>query len=166
VRLFPRNKQRYSEPGTGDPDVITSYDLANPTPDDTRSPMGSYNGLLTANPHTIQHYANDLDNTPITYNRLATRWADMQLKNGLANGVASGKIWGYRGEGWYDVVVPVIPGQSRLIGGGLPGNYPIIGPAPSQVQNQFNTGPGSQPDYPSGPGSTLGGQLYNPGSGG
>lgn len=135
-------------------------------------PMQSYNGTVglmvdgSGVPNTIGYYARDYDATPIVFNRYATRWGDMQLKNGLANGVGSGRIWGYRGEGWADVVVPTIPGQSRLIGGHLPGNYPLVGPAPSQWTDHFNTGPGSQPNYPGGPGQAMSSIIDNPGTGG
>lgn len=125
-----------------------------------------YAGGLTVNPHTVGHYSNDVDHTPILVTRIATRWGDIQLKNGLANGVASGRINSYRGEGWYDNVVPYVPGQTRLIGGGHPGYFPARGMAPSQWQNHVNAGPGSQPDYPGGPGQMMGGGLFNPGSGG
>lgn len=130
--------------------------------------MGLYNGTLTnmvdtnGRENTELHYARDYDHTPIIFTRFATRWGDVQLKNGLANGVGSGKIWGYRGEGWYDVVVPTIPGQTRQYGGGLPGNYVARGPAPSQWQNAFNATAGSQPQYPGGPGQVAGSQLVSP----
>lgn len=131
-------------------------------------PMGSINGTTIANPHIGPPgpYARDLDLQPITFNRFGTRWGDVQLKNGLANGVASGRIWGYRGEGWYDVVVPTIPGQTRLFGNNKPSAYPIKGMAPSQWQNYVQNTAGSQPDYPGGPGQMLGQMLDNPGSGG
>jgi hypothetical protein len=106
--------------------------------------------------------ARDYDHTPITFTRFATRWGDMQLKNGLANYAAMGKIYGYRGEGWYDVVVPTVPGQTRRIGGALPSNYVFKGPAPSQWQNWLNAGPGSQPSYPGGPGQVASSQLVSP----
>ena len=149
----------------------TTFPVLNATPTSDR-PMGSYNGMTgimvdgNGSPNTIGYYERDFDHTPIVFNRFATRWADMQLKNGLANGVASGKIWGYRGEGYADVVVPTIPGQTRQYGGSLPGNYPAKGPAPSQWQNNVNMGPGSQPQYPGGPGQVMSALLDNPGSGG
>jgi len=105
------------------------------------------------------------DNQPTTFNRFATRWGDLQLRNGLANRVASGQINGYRGEGWYDVAAPTIPGQQRLISGRV-GDFPARGPAPSQWSANVANGPGSQPDYPGGPGYLMGGSLINPGSGG
>jgi hypothetical protein len=130
--------------------------------------MQPLNGLTFANPNiggssgpAASTYARDIDGTPITFNRFGTRWGDMQLKNGLANGVASGKIWGYRGEGWYDVVVPTIPGQTRQIGK-TPNTFVPRGGAPSQWQNYVQSGPGSQPDYPGGPGQVMGGQLVSP----
>lgn len=157
---------------TGDWGEGTMEPVYNPSSLSPDRPMQSYNGLLglmvdgSGAPNTIGHYANDYDHTPITFSRFATRWGDMQLKNGLANGVGSGKIWGYRGEGWYDNVVPTIPGQTRLIGNRLPGNFPAKGPAPSQWQANVNAGPGSQPMYPGGPGQVASTMLENPGSGG
>lgn len=135
-------------------------------PSTSGRPMGSYNGTLGANMHTIGHYSNDVDNSPIIFNRFGTRWGDIQLKNGLANNVASGRINGYRGEGWYDVVVPTIPGQTRQYGGQLPANYVAKGPAPSQWQNAYDSTAGQQPLYPGGPGQAMGPVLINPGSGG
>jgi hypothetical protein len=130
------------------------------TPD---RPMQNYDGLTTWNPNIGPPgpYARDIDGTPITFNRFGTRWGDVQLKNGLANGVASGKIYGYRGEGWYDNVVPTIPGQTRLIGR-TPGAFVARGPAPSQWQNNVNAGPGSQPQYPGGPGQILSQSVVSP----
>src|SRR5882724_9816355 len=60
-------------------------------------PMTPYTGRAP-NPHIAYGQA-DLTNAPTTFNRFGTRWGDVQLKNGLANGVASGKRWGYRGSG-------------------------------------------------------------------
>jgi hypothetical protein len=127
------------------------------------NPMQSYNGLTTWNPNIGPPgpYARDIDGSPITFNRFGTRWGDVQLKNGLANGVASGKIFGYRGEGWYDVVVPTIPGQTRLFGKN-PNDFVARGPAPSQWQNNYNMTAGSQPQYPGGPGQVLGQNLTSP----
>jgi hypothetical protein len=138
----------------------------NPTPTALR-PMGSYNGSVTYNPNIGPPgpYARDIDNTPIIFNRFGTRWGDIQLKNGLANGVASGKIWGYRGEGWYDLITPTIPGQTRQYGKNFADFVPK-GPAPSQWQNFYNQTAGSQPMYPGGPGQIASPLLYNPGSGG
>jgi hypothetical protein len=152
---------------TGEWEDGTMVPIMNPQPTSER-PMGLYNGMLTVMedtrgvPNTEQHYARDYDHTPIIFTRFATRWGDMQLKNGLANGVASGKIWGYRGEGWLNVLVPTVPGQTRRFGGALPGNYVARGPAPSQWQNNFNAGPGSQPMYPGGPGQVAGSMLVSP----
>jgi hypothetical protein len=150
-------------------DGTNGYDqqgsVINPV-ENAQRPMGSYNNTVsvmvdqTGQPNLIPGpLARDYDHTPIIFQRLATRWGDLQLKNGLANGVGSGKIWGYRGEGWADMVVPVIPGQMRQIGV-LPSSYPIKGPAPSQVQNAYQSTAGQQPMYPGGPG-----QMYNTGAG-
>lgn len=142
--------------------------IINPSTVDAHEPMQSYNGQVFANPHMMTpNRDQEYDNTPITFNRIGTRWGDMQLKNGLANGVASGRIWGYRGEGWYDNVVPTIPGQTRLIGGqNMPGYYVPRGGAPSQYQQFRDDTAGSQPMYPGGPGYVVANQIYNPGTGG
>lgn len=168
--LFKRKSQvgPYDDPASPTGDAYLYDDTQNPA--SIRPPMrNSSHDLVPLNPTTgsgAHAPPLDYDATPIIYNRFATRWADIQLKNGLANGVASGRIWGYRGEGWLDNVVPVVPGQTRLIGGGHPGFYPAKGPAPSQWQNAYNSSAGSQPMYPGGPGYVVGGSLYNPGSGG
>jgi hypothetical protein len=162
-----RNRQsalQYAEINSGEM-TAEQNPTANPQVTGMR-PMGSINGTLQANPHIAGPYARDMDYSPIIYNLFGTRWGDVQLKNGLANGVASGRINSYRGEGWYDVIVPVVPGQTRQYGGGLPGNYPAKGPAPSQVQSAFDMNAGSQPSYPGGPGQAMGVYLINPGSGG
>lgn len=130
-------------------------------------PMAPNMGMVGANPHMLTpNRDQEYDRTPITFNRFGTRWGDIQLKNGLANKVASGRINGYRGEGWYDVTVPLIPGQTRLVGSNHPGYFAPKGGAPSQWQDAINQGPGSQPMYPGGPGYLAGPELYNPGSGG
>lgn len=139
-------------------------DVLNPTEDRFR-PMQNIGGLLQLNQHTVGHYANDMDFTPITFNRIGTRWGDAQLKNGLANYTASGRIYGYRGEGWYDVTVPYLPGQTRLISGRR-FDFPVQGNSPSQWQQAFDSTAGSQADYPGGPGQIVSGYLDNPGSGG
>jgi hypothetical protein len=130
--------------------------------------MQDIGGLTFANPNiggsagmAASTYARDIDSSPITFNRFGTRWGDVQLKNGLANGVASGKIYGYRGEGWYDVVVPTIPGQTRVFGR-RPAGFVPRGGAPSQWQNAYNATAGSQPQYPAGPGSVLSNSLVSP----
>jgi hypothetical protein len=144
-------------------------DTINPATQPSQSMTNTSHDLIGVNPANgsgLHAPPLDWDSTPITFARIATRWADIQLKNGLANGVASGRIFGYKGEGWYDNVVPVIPGQTRQYGGGLPANYPAKGGAPSQWDDHVNTTAGAQPDYPGGPGFISGQQIYNPGSGG
>jgi hypothetical protein len=159
--------QPFSETGTGDPDDLANWLLANPTTVDANRPMQSIAGMVGPNPQMpAPNRGEEWDGTPITFNRFGTRWGDVQLKNGLANYTASGRIWGYRGEGWYDNVVPVVPGQTRQYGGTMPANYPAKGGAPSQWQDAYNQTAGSQPSYPGGPGFVVGSELYNPGSGG
>lgn len=163
----PGQRMHDPEPDEGEAGESGKPLLTNPNPADTHAPMKNVGGNLGVNMHTVGHYGNDMDGTPIVFNRFGTRWGDMQLKNGLANGVASGRVWGYRGEGWYDVVVPVVPGQTRLIGGRMPGFYPAKGPSPGQWQDSQDGTVASQvDDTPGGPGHMMGQSLYNPGTGG
>lgn len=173
MRLFTRRNgvapDSIEDPATPTGEAYLYADDANPATTDLRPMRNSSHDLVPLNPVTGSgaHLPPlDYDATPIIFARIATRWADIQLKNGLANGVASGRINGYRGEGWLDNVVPVVPGQTRLSGMRMPGNYPAKGPAPSQWQNAYNSTAGSQPMYPGGPGYVVGAELYNPGSGG
>lgn len=170
IRLKKQTNQYTETDNFEQSDGLTTA-VFNPGTTPMRS-MQSYNGMtgvmvdLNGQPNIFPGpYARDYDHTPIIFNRFGTRWGDIQLKNGLANGAAQGKIFGYPGEGWFDVVVPQIPGQSRQYGGRLPGNYVAKGGSPSQWQNYVNATAGAQPSYPGGPGQVLGSQLYNPGAG-
>src|SRR5580698_2833007 len=132
------------EPGeeNGQPNII------NPT----GIPMSPNMGQVTANPRmTTPNRDQEYDGTSITFNRIGTRWGDVQLANGLRDYIATGRINGYRGEGWYDVVVPVVPGQTRLIGSSSPGYYAPKGGAPSQWVANYQATAGAQPMYPGGP---------------
>lgn len=170
LRIFPKRGDSAIYEPDGYNDEVGTYGQAievNPDTCDAHEPMQSYNGHVGPNPHMLApNRGQEYDTTPITFNRFGTRWGDVQLKNGLANGVGSGRIYGYRGEGWLDVVVPVWPGQTRLMGGTSPGYYPARGGAPSQYQQMIDQTAGSQPMYPGGPGYAVGQSLYNPGSGG
>lgn len=143
-----------------------SFEVINPA-SPPNSPMQSIGGMVGANPHmAIPNRGEEYDKTPITFNRIGTRWCDTQLNNGLRDGIASGRINSYRGEGWYDVTVPLLPGQTRLVGSNKPGNFVPKGGAPSQWQDAFNSTAGAQPSYPGGPGYLAAPELYNPGTGG
>jgi hypothetical protein len=135
--------------------IVTDYPPVQPS-----QGMQSYNGTLGANRHIVPAQ-NDVDNSPITFNRHATRWGDMQLSNGWQN-TNYGKRLVYGTQGYLNEVVPIIPGMTRL----YPAGFPRQGAAPSQWQANFNNGPGQQPNYPGGPGQVMGTQLVNPGSGG
>lgn len=125
--------------------------------------LGAYTGRI-ANPH-ILYGQRDLENAPTTFARYATRWGDVQLSNGWMN-TNFGRRLSNAKTGYLSNVQPTVPGQTRLTGL-HPSNYPMRGPAPSQWQFHVNNGPGSQPDYPGGPGQILGGgPILQYGSGG
>lgn len=125
-------------------------------------PVGVYQGRIP-NPH-ILYGQEDLINAPVTFARIATRWADVQLSNGWMN-----TNWGKRQSGreaYYlnTVGVPVIPGQSRQSGQNT-ADFPVKGMAPSQWQSYVASTAGAQDSYPGGPGMSMG-RVVNPGSGG
>lgn len=135
--------------------IVTDYPTTQPS-----QGMKRIVGTLRANPN-IAPCQNDMDYSPITFNRHGTRWGDMQLNNGWQD-TNYGKRLRYGTQGYLNEVVPIIPGQSRLI----PSGFPRQSLAPSQWQNNINNGPGQQPNYPGGPGQVMGTALVNPGSGG
>lgn len=124
-------------------------------------PMGMYQGRIP-NPNVLYGQA-DMENGPTTFARYATRWGDVQLSNGVMR-TNFGRRFVYQNTGYLAMVSPTVPGQTRL-SGTTTGNYPSRGPAPSQWQFHVDNGPGSQPDYPGGPGYVMG-RVSHAGSGG
>jgi hypothetical protein len=83
---------------------------------------------------------------------------DVQLRNGLAYGVASGRRINYQGSGYLYAVAPIIPGQTRDNVAG----FHKKGPSPYNVQDVWEAGPGAQPEHPGGPGKIAAPVFYNP----
>lgn len=146
-----------SEEGSDSNEANASV-LMNPGPPCNLT-MGPYR-KHTPNPNIV-YGQTDMDNQPTTFNRIGTRWGDAQMHNGWDN-TNWGRRTHYATAGFMNEVMPIIPGQSRLI----PSGFPRQGPAPSQWQKNVSTGPGLQPSYPGGPGQMQGVSLVNPGSGG
>lgn len=124
--------------------------------------MISYNGKVVAKPDRRAPTA-DYDLTPRMFRQMVNAsgfagHADVQLHNGLQNGVASGKRWPYRGAGFLWTIEPRIPGQSR----GDQAGFLVKGPSPYTWQNLLQAGPGSQPPNPGGPGTIAGSSVINP----
>lgn len=124
-------------------------------------PLGVYEGRKP-NPHVLYGQI-DMENAPTTFARIATRWGDLQLSNGLDR-TNFGRRFTYSNVGYLANVMPTVPGQDRL-SGIHPANYPMRGPAPSQWDTHVANTAGSQPNYPGGPGQVMG-AVRNPGSGG
>lgn len=104
----------------------------------------------------------DVDDSPWPIRRFTNMgYTDVQLNNGLAYGVASGKRIPYRGTGYLYGVMPIIPGQTRDNAAG----FHKRGPSPYNVQDVFTAGPGSQPQHPGGPGKIAAPTFINPMSG-
>lgn len=122
-------------------------------------PMGSYNNSLVRKPNR-QAPTTDVDTLPHQFRRYvnASGVQDVQLINGLQNGIASGQKIPYLGSGYLYAVVPRIPGQTR---GDAAGFHPR-GPSPLNYQQFWQGGPGSQPANPGGPARIAAPQFYNP----
>lgn len=129
-------------------------------------PMESYRGL-SAIPNPARNNGEDIDNTPRQFRRAvnASGLQDLQIHNGLRWGVGRGirnipvqsadYFWGNSAQ------IPVIPGQTR----GDAGGFHKRGPSSYNIQNMIQSGPGSQPVNPGGPGQIAGQTLINPMSG-
>lgn len=82
----------------------------------------------------------------------------VQINNGLHNRVAAGLRIPYFGTGWLFAAAPRIPGQTR----GDVAGFHRRGPSPLNWQSMWQSGPGSQPDNPGGPGRIAAPRFVNP----
>ena len=104
----------------------------------------------------------DQDTSPYMIRRFTNlSMTDVQLNNGLHNGVASGRRIAYAGSGYLYGIMPIIPGQTRDNVSG----YHRRGPSPYNVSDVWTAGPGSQPAHPGGPGKIAAPTFVNPMSG-
>lgn len=124
-------------------------------------PLAPFMGRVP-NPHVMYGQA-DMQNQPTTFNRIGTRWGDVQLSNGWQN-TNYGNRMGYRAAGYLIAVSQAVPGQTRMAGSRT-ADFPMKGPAPSQWDYHVMSSAGSQPNYPGGPGYVMG-QLGRIGSSG
>lgn len=115
-------------------------------------PLEPFRGRAV-NPH-ILYGQQDMQNQPTTFNRIGTRWGDVQLSNGWQN-TNYGNRMGYRTAGYLIATLPVSPGQTRLAGSN-PADFPAKGGAPSQWDYHVMSSAGAQPSYPGGPGYAMG----------
>lgn len=122
-------------------------------------PMQSYNGGLRRKANR-QAPSSDVDVLPHQFRRYvnASGVQDVQLVNGMQNGILTGLRIPYLGAGWLFAVVPRIPGQTR----GDVSGFHKRGPSPVNYENMWQAGPGSQPDNPGGPGRIAAPTFYNP----
>lgn len=121
-------------------------------------PMQSINGCERRAPNRRPSQS-DLDYSPWPirrYTNMST--TDVQLNNGLHNGVASGRRINYRGAGYLYATVPIIPGQTRDNVAG----FHRKGPSPYNFADAWTAGPGSQPEHPGGPGKIAAPTFINP----
>lgn len=123
--------------------------------------MQNYRGL-SAIPNPARNNGEDIDNTPRQFRRYvnASGLQDVQANNGLYRGVGRGirYIPGFLSNGYLYTVAPIIPGQQR----GDASGFHKRGPSSYNVQSWMQSGPGSQPANPGGPGMIAGTALVNP----
>jgi len=117
----------------------------------------------TPNPH-IAYGQDDMMNAPTTFNRIGTRWGDVQLRNGWQTTNYGRRMTGPEAHQMV-AITPRIPGQDR-ISGTHPADFPVRGPAPSQWDFHVANSAGSQPSYPGGPGYMMGNPGFTGSSGG
>jgi hypothetical protein len=125
-------------------------------------PMIPYNGMEVAS-RNRRAPSSDISTYPEVYRQYinASGLQDVQIKNGLAGKRLSGVRLTYKGSGWLSLSAPTTPGLTR----GDVGGFHKRGPAPQNIQNLFDNGPGSQPDNPGGPGRIAAPSFINPGTG-
>lgn len=123
------------------------------------SPMRVYNGGIYRKLNR-QAPDSDVDGLPHQLRNFvnASGAQDVQLINGLQNGILAGLRIPYLGAGWLFMAAPRIPGQTR----GDVAGFHRRGPSPLNYQQMWENGPGSQPANPGGPGRIAGPQLVNP----
>lgn len=125
-------------------------------------PLAPYTGRAV-NPH-ILYGQQDMQNEPVTFARIATRWGDVQLSNGWQF-TNYGNRMGFREAGYLIAVNQPLHGQTRLTGSN-PSDFPAKGPAPSQWDYHVMSSAGAQPNYPGGPGYIMGKPGYVGSAGG
>lgn len=124
--------------------------------------MQSYNNGLVRKPNR-QAPTSDVDRLPHQFRRVvnASGAQDVQLINGLQNGIATGLRLPYLGAGWLFAAAPRIPGQTR----GDAAGFHTRGPSPLNYDAMWQAGPGAQPANPGGPGRIAAPSFVNPMSG-
>lgn len=124
--------------------------------------MAQYRNSLVSK-RNRQAPSSDVDTLPHQFRRYvnASGVQDVQLANGLRNGVAAGWRIPYLGAGWLFAAAPRIPGQTR----GDVGGFHVRGPSPLNYDQMWQNGPGSQPANPGGPGRIAAPAFVNPMSG-
>jgi hypothetical protein len=108
---------------------------------------------LNTAPHDFQHYVN------------ASGFTDVQLNNGMHRKILTGlKSPALLAQAnFLSTVVPIIPGQSRQ---GGHGGFQPKGIDPQSYAALVQSGPGSQPVNPGGPGKIAADYYVNPYAGG
>lgn len=143
----------HAETDTGRP-AGPSYGVSIPP-----APMQGYNNGLQRKWNRLPS-TSDADRLPHQLRNFvdASGAQQMQIGNGLQNGILAGKRIPYRGAGYLFMASPIIPGQTR----GDVAGFHARGPSPLNYQSMWDAGPGSQPDNPGGPGRIAAPTFVNP----
>jgi len=119
-------------------------------------PMQQYNGLVTSSPRRHAP-ATDVDHTPRLFRRfVATGLTEVQLNAGVQRRKFTGRRMSI--VNYLYAAAPRIPGQTRDNYGG----FHRRGIDPLSYQALVDSGPGSQPTNPGGPGKMAGTNFHNP----
>jgi hypothetical protein len=122
------------------------------------APLVSYNGGLRRKWNRLPP-TSDADCLPHQVRSYVNVGAlDVQIANGMRNRVTAGLRTPYFGTGWLFAAAPRIPGQTR----GDVAGFHRRGPSPLNWQAMWESGPGSQPNNPGGPGRIAAPQFVNP----
>lgn len=106
----------------------------------------------------VYYGQNDMETAPFALVKPGFRWGDMQLSNGWDRTNYGNRLT-MDAARYLIATRPSVPGQTRL-SGTQKNNYPMRGMSPSQWDSYVQNGPGSQPQYPGGPGQVMGSLAY------
>lgn len=126
--------------------------------------MIPYNGMMT--PNRARNNGSDQEHTPVMFRQFvaASGVHDVQLKNGVGQISmlrvdSTATMPGFpKKTGYLYAVSQIIPTHQWKDAAGF---HPR-GPAPQNVQNVWEAGPGSQPANPGGPGKIAAPAFVNP----
>jgi hypothetical protein len=155
-------RRRFNAP----PDGVTDAPPTEHAGNTSLIPMRLLNGFLTDKPNR-RAPSTDINHAPRDFRRYvdASGFEHVQLDNALHRKIATGLFSPamLQQANYLTAIVPIIPGQDRQ---GGHGGFHQKGIDPQSYAALWQSGPGSQPVNPGGPGKIAAGSYYNPYAGG